>query len=350
MSEPTRVQLSAPSALIAAIPAVLGFIPERSIILIAFADPATVAVTMRYDLDRGPRGFITDELLGTLDHLADICQREQIHHLVAVIVDDRLPRWADEYTDVFVAADKAMRKSGGITTGFLTETIDFGAQWFIGWSSDPEQAGRSGIIDDPATNPVAVASAVTGDRSPLRRRSELREALTPRPHCETPNCPTGATGPAHLPRTDAEIATEVAWLRTLVADRGGALDDCTNAVRAANALRHKYIRDCMFALADQPELLANAGEVWQRLACELRGEAQAAAATLLAHLHYLRGNGAMAAICLDSAIAAKPGYQMAELLDTALRNGMPPQGVAQAMADTGKSLVAELGDAIPVGG
>lgn len=60
-SRPLRDPID-PTTLLTAIPALLGFIPERSIIVVAFAPDRGISATMRHDLALGDTGEPTSEL------------------------------------------------------------------------------------------------------------------------------------------------------------------------------------------------------------------------------------------------------------------------------------------------
>lgn len=339
-----NVQLSAPGQLLAALPSVLGFIPERSIILVAFDEPGdVVGATMRYDLKLNEDGAPTAELAATLDHLGAICVRDDIEKVIGVIVDDRYDLGGPQYRRVFAMADRCLGEVGGVATGFTSSIIENGAAWQVSWAADPVRRGACGAIDDPATSPVAVAHAVAGGRI-LQRRSEMVEMLSDRPHCDDLDC-TISDCPPPLRPLDYEIDEECAWLLDVIEDYGLPLADCDLVDRAQNSLRHKVIRDVMFAVS-ATAMQSSAEHVWQQLTRQLRGEGRAAAATLLGHLNYLRGDGAMAGICLDVALEADPDYTMAQLLDQSLRAGMRPEGMADIAAQSA-AYARDLGVILP---
>lgn len=324
-------------------PSVLGFIPERSIILVAFDEPGdVVGATMRYDLRLNDDGSPSPELVATLDHLGAICLRDDIDKVIAVIVDDRYDLDGPQYRQVFAIADRAMRETGGVTTGFVAATIESGATWRVAWATDPLRRGAQGEIDDPATSPVAVAHAVAGGRI-LQRRSEMAQMLSDRPHCDDPECNNDGCPPWRP--VDGELDEECDWLLGLIEDYGLPLADCDVVDRAQNSIRHKGIRDVMFAVA-ATAMQPAAEHVWQQLTRQLRGEGRAAAATLLAHLNYLRGDGAMAGTCLEVALAADPDYSMAQLLDQALRAGIRPD-MMDDIAAQGSAMAWDNGVVLP---
>ncbi|MGH3637052.1 MAG: DUF4192 family protein, partial [Mycobacterium sp.] len=71
-------ELNRPGALIAAVPAVLGFVPEKSLILLSI-DGGELGSVMRVDL--------STELADRLGHLAEVAAAAEPEAAVAVIVD-----------------------------------------------------------------------------------------------------------------------------------------------------------------------------------------------------------------------------------------------------------------------
>lgn len=70
--------LNRPGALIAALPAILGFVPEKSLILVS-VDGGELGSVLRVDL--------SEELAGTVGHLADVAAAAAPAAAIAVIVD-----------------------------------------------------------------------------------------------------------------------------------------------------------------------------------------------------------------------------------------------------------------------
>ncbi len=84
-------ELSRPGALIAALPAVLGFIPENSLVLVSLEDGRLGSV-MRVDL--------SEELPSRVAHLAEVAAAARPEAVIAVIVDAdgaHCPRCNEEY-------------------------------------------------------------------------------------------------------------------------------------------------------------------------------------------------------------------------------------------------------------
>src|SRR5580765_5502729 len=90
-------RLNRPGVLIAALPAVLGFVPERSLVLVT-VDRGEMGCVMRVDL--------SPELAGSVAHLADVAAAARPDGAVVVIVDDAgtaCRSCGDEYRDLTAA-------------------------------------------------------------------------------------------------------------------------------------------------------------------------------------------------------------------------------------------------------
>ena len=89
------------------------------------------------------------------------------------------------------------------------------------------------------------------------------------------------------------------------------------------ALTSLWVRDDAWARMDPGHARAH-----QRLWADLTRHAQpgyvAAPASLLAFTAWQNGNGALANLALDRALADTPGYSMAQLLRDAIDAGAPP--------------------------
>src|SRR3954454_8491227 len=92
-------QLNRPGALIAALPAVLGFVPEKSLVLVTI-DSGALGCVMRVDL--------SPQLLDSASHLAEVAAAAGPDAAIAVVVDAegagcRLCN--DDYRDLHEALD-----------------------------------------------------------------------------------------------------------------------------------------------------------------------------------------------------------------------------------------------------
>ncbi len=331
-----------PSTLLTSIPARLGFLPERSIIVIAFAADRTVNATMRHDLVLEADGSPTRELVAVLAGLGEITSTYGVEEIVVVIADDRYPVDDHRYRRILAMSDRYFGEVGGVAAGFGLAAFDAGARWTTIWCPEDRawsvvvSSEAAGCLADPHTSPTAIAEAVRSGRRILTRRSEMRSMLEPldsecgpsrpRPDChhcrghDLDETDRGRPDPGPEDIEESARALDLVIGAVLGADRPL---DCAELDRLERAILRPDVRDAALALS-VTELRGAAERLWRELTRRLSGRGRAAAATLLAHLHYIGGDGAYAGVALDVALGcAEPGT-LARLLDTALRAGVRP--------------------------
>ena len=343
------------TTLITAIPALLGFVPDRSLIVLTFRRDHTIIATMRYDLLLRQDGRPSTELRATIAGIGELGREYGAEAVVAVIADDRHRIEGPEYRTVLALCERAFASCGGLSAGLITPRIAQGQRWWAG-RGGPTGAGvpapvqvpasREGLVDDPHTSPTAVREAVTTGRRVLDCRDELTTMLDPLT-CECRSCtgPAGSGGEGAAPLRDsaALLGLVLAHLR-----RGQARPDtigCADAAALATALTDLTVRDALLALA-VTDLRGDAETLWRTLARRLNGTARASAASLLAHLHYLAGEGAYAAVALDCALDADPDWSFAVLLSQALHTGAHPAMLWDIIGHS-YELTASLGVVLP---
>ncbi|MGB3302029.1 DUF4192 domain-containing protein [Gordonia sp. (in: high G+C Gram-positive bacteria)] len=343
-----------PGILLAAVPGLLGFVPEQSVVLVAFRDRRTVLATMRHDLFLTKSGFPSAgmrELFGTLGTLAESYDAAGT---VAVIIDDRYPPTDKRYRKVAEVAEKSFRKAGGLSAVFAMNKAALGAEWHTIWRPPTEAAcvlpfegelPDTGTLSDPNASPTALERAVNTGRRILSSRSEIAALLEPEPHCADEECRAQSPQPTrHVPgRSDARgLAFTLATISRF--DGGDTHLSCEDLNGLAEALVSIHVRDALLGLS-LTGLRGTCEDFWRTLTKRLPAPARAAAATLLGYLHYMAGEGAYAGIAFQTAHDADPEYNLANLLDTALFNGMRPKelsGLAELAYDIAERLGAEL--------
>ena len=326
-------------ALLTAIPGLLGFIPERSLILLALDTSGIVHATIRHDLELDDAGAITPLQLDVLAGLGRIIRGYGSRSVLLVVADDRYPPDDERYRQVVAAAHTRLRPAGGVRLGYVVGgTYDAGSPWWLIWDARTGRSGHAtvpkpgGVTGDPMTSPTAVAEAVTTGRRVLRRRSDMVAMLAPTAHCDGPctaGAPEWATGTARAPESDAEL------LQVLIDEvrAPSAAHTCRRVELLHRAITRIPVRDAALALS-VTDLRCAAEDLWRDLTCRLTGQGRASAATLLAHLHYIGGEGAYAGVALDCALAAASDWTLAALLDQALRGGVPPVELRPMIADS----------------
>ena len=98
-------------------------------------------------------------------------------------------------------------------------------------------------------------------------------------------------------------------------------------------LRDHAVRDRALALA-LGEDAAAAETLWTECTRRAPAPLDATPATLLAVSAWLRGDGAMANVALDRALAGDPGYSLAGLLASALARCVPPAQIRALVASS----------------
>ncbi|MEU1980287.1 DUF4192 domain-containing protein [Nocardia sp. NPDC019395] len=354
-ARPGPARLDDPGDLIAAIPALLGFRPERSLVLAVLCDvPATprsaaIDLVVRFDLwQPATRSPADDATVAAA--AARVCARPGVTGVLVVLVDDSLkdPEISvPQHIPVLGELERRLASAAvPVRAAWAAHTISAGDPW---WSlTDPGQYGR---IADPATSRVTLSRVLDG--RPVRHsRDELTALIAAdSPLCAEVSAELDAARARAKDRYAAAAGREdpigflrgelmtVLWL--IVSAESGAELAARELAEIAVALRDRELRDCMFALAGTAHAEA-AEQLWVRLTSALRGADRAETAALLGYFAYVRGDGPFAGIALDAALEADPQHSMAALLHTALEAGMRPERLRD-LARCGRDCAAAFG-------
>jgi hypothetical protein len=333
--------LNHPGALIAALPAVLGFVPEKSLVLVNIENGAMGAV-MRVDLSA--------QLIDNLHRIAEVAAVARPDAAIAVIVDADgalCPLCREEHRQLADAVAKTLATQGiPLRAVHIVDRIELGGRWHCG-----DGCGAWGDVDDPVASPLAVAAVLEGRRLYARRadlekviavvdvsRQETLADLTQRrlDSCEAAR----RDDPDGCARLDTEYAIAVA---AETADGRALFDD--ELARLACALTDIQTRDVLFALA-VGDRAAEAEGLWATLSRTLPDPWRVEALALLAFSAYVRGDGPLAGIALEAALRSDPTHRMAGMLDTALQSGMRPERISE-LAISCYQLADRLGVRLP---
>ncbi len=331
--------LTRPGALIAALPAVLGFVPHSSLVLVT-VDRGELGCVMRADL--------ADDMTEHIERLVDLAATAGADAVIAVVVDDESPDCRacdDRYRVLASVLDDALAAHDiELCAAHVVDRVAAGGYWRCA-----DGCGEQGWVDDPGASPLAMAAVLDGRRL-YASRDELLQVIRPDPvagasmqqplalAAQRPET-TGARSDTDV-RRDVEAAMAAA-LRVTAGDTPGR----SELARLAVALTDPRVRDTLYALAvgegaDQAEAL------WALLARNLPDPWCVEALVLLAFSAYARGDGPLAGVSLDAALRAKPTHRMAGMLDTALQSGMHPERIRE-LAVTGYRLAEQVGVQLP---
>lgn len=360
-----RLRIDEPAELITALPALVGFFPQRSLVVAVLGPEAArdgfaeILSVVRFDLDvESGHDAGGDPAAMYAGCTANVATSSHSREVLAVIVDDRLTVPGVRGATVGYCGSALI---GRVTRHFTREGLRLGGAWAtrqIGtgmpwWSlRGPRRHGR---LPDPAASVVAVANVLEG-RAILPSRAELVALLEP----DAQLCgevaerivSVGTRARVGFVRALREgdvlgyrrRALEFVLSRIATVESGTILD-AEEIAATLVMLRERAVRDALFGLAVGDHAAA-AERLWVRLAGACAGPDRADPATLAAYSAYVRGDGPFAGIALEAALAADPTHAMAVLLDTALRAGMRPshlRKLARSGYDTAACLGVDLG-------
>ncbi|RSM40029.1 DUF4192 domain-containing protein [Amycolatopsis balhimycina DSM 5908] len=338
------VDLRSPAQLLAALPYLIGFRPEKSVLLLGHRAPAgnRLGLTLRGDLPR------REDRARQARALAPKLAAEPHTGVTLVIVGGRRRSGSPPPHAGFIEKLSAALAEFGLPVlhAIWAADIAAGAPWACYADAD-----CGGELPDPRAT-VAAAVATEGGAVYFASRDELAALLAPRsPEALARRADLLVRQP-DLPWPEAtcfaEAASEIrAAFDRQRRDEGPPTDE--EAVLLANALTLPEIRDECLGMAVPPcTPVARAAErLWLTLVRELPAPERAEAAALLGYTAYLRGDGTFAGMALENALDANPDDVLAGLLRTVLRLGFPPErlrGLATAADPAG---VAGFGLAPP---
>ena len=320
-----RIRIGSPASLLAVVPVLLGFEPGNSMVVIGVEQPgAEVRLTLRYDLpDPGLAPAVAA-------HAMSVLTAQRIQTAVAV-------GYGPEHLVSPVAtALRDCAPGAGVT---VTELLRAENQRY--WSyvcGDPDCCPPEGkpfdVRDHPAARAMAAESAGV-----LASRDELAATVAP---------VTGAAaGQMRQATREAEeqVARAIARaarsgrkapVRRLIATvglpavsegirryRGGGRLEPGEAAWLTVVLRDLRVRDDAWSRM-RPEHREAHTRLWTDLTRLAQPGYVCAPAALLAFVAWQSGNGALANVALDRALAEDANYSMAVLLRQVIDSGAPP--------------------------
>jgi hypothetical protein len=323
-----RVRIGSPTSLLAVIPGLLGFDPGRSIVVVGTESrTAMVRVTLRYDVP-DPRQPGTAAALAR--HAVSLLDAQGLTSAVMVGYGP------DAAVSPVAAALRERATAAGIAVTELLRAQD-GRYWSY-VCADPACCPPEGtpfdLTDHPAARALSSAGgrvladraalaasvAATGGKPGAAMRRATRDCLAQVAQCLTRLDRAGM--PASAPQLIAalgQIVTQDAIRRYRAGEQGPG----EHTALLTLALNQVRVRDDAWARME-PEYQGAHLRLWTDLTRLARPGQAAAPAALLAFVAWQSGDGALANVALDRALADHPHYSMAELLREALDAGAPP--------------------------
>lgn len=318
---PSRIQLHYEGDFIAAVPYMLGFRPENSLVVTTHTGKTqqNIAMCLRSDI---PPEHLYQSLAEQLT--IPVVDSDASSVTVLVICDGTAEQTPPHRALVNTLTETFNANGVAVYDALWASEITAGASWSCYFRLE-----RSGQVPDPKASAIAAASAVSGsitydskadmraslefgDSTLLRRRSKrISAALRHKP-----------SEASSLKLVNDALAK--ACNETLTLD-----DD--HIVDLAVALTHTVVRDhCLTPKVTRRG--ARVEQLWTDLTRTLPTPYRAEPAFLLAVTAYLRGDGALAGVALDVAREADPDHQAAHLMRHAMDMGLRPDAMAEALA------------------
>jgi hypothetical protein len=318
------VSVDSPTTLLAVIPHLLGFVPQASLVVIGTAPPRDrVRVTLRYDLPDPPGFGVAADIAA---HAAGVISSQDLTAAVAVGYGPEMlvAPLADAFRDALPQAGIELRE-------FLrVEDLHY-------WSyvcRDEACCPAAGVPLDPELHSTFTEAPVLADRAAVAARvaplggiaaDSMRQA-TRQAEQHIAQLLAKVRKSARLGAARHMIASEgLAAVGAMIARyRGG--DRFTSdyeIARIAVALRDLRVRDDAWARMDPAHADAHL-RLWIDVVRRAQPRYVAAPAALLAFVAWQSGDGALANVALERALADDPRYSMATLLRQVITAGAPP--------------------------
>jgi Domain of unknown function (DUF4192) len=330
--QPTLVvRAGSPAALLRLVPRLLGFVPAASLIVIGVTPPRDrIKLTLRYDLPDPPEPDLVADLAA---HAIGVLSAQRLTAAVAVGYgpEARVTPVANELRDQAWQAGIDLRESLRVT----------GGRYWSYLCANEECCPAEGVpFDTIAADPAeAQALSAVGDRV-LSSRAALAARVAPLGGIAAESM-RQATRRAeqHIARLLAKVrkSSRLGAARHLIAAEGlaavgamitryrdgGQFTSDDEIARITVALRDLRVRDDAWARMNPAHSEAHL-RLWTDVVRRAQPGYVAAPAALLAFVAWQSGDGALANVALDRALADDPRYSMATLLRQVITAGAPP--------------------------
>jgi hypothetical protein len=324
----SRVRVSGPADILAVVPHLLGFHPQLSFVVIGAGGPRRrVEIGFRYDLPDPPGAEAAAEIA---DHAVAVLAQRGATTVIGIGYGPG--RLVTPVADAFAAAARQRR----LEMRELLRVED-GRYWSY-LCANPACCPAEGTVFDYPSHPAAAAMTVAGlaaypDRdavaatlapltgAPARSMDQAIERACVKAQSLMDRAQRKGPGnPLRLAISQGRRAVREA---IEVYRGGGRITDADTFAGLAVSLVHLAVRDDAWARMVPEHRQAHLA-LWADIVRRADGPWLPAPASLLAFTAWQAGDGTLANIALDRALAADPGYSMALLLRDILAAGVPP--------------------------
>lgn len=326
---PAVLKLTSPAEVVAAVPYLLGFQPANSVVLLSLRGPRhRVGLTLRADLP-APQG-----VLEGVAELVEYLRRDGAEAVIAVFYAAET-----DAAETWHALSEALRQAGLS----LREALRISqGRWWSYLCTVPACCPTAGTVilspHEPGGPARVGAEMVSAGLVALGSREELADTVR-------------AADPAVLAAAEGVLAAAAEQVVRRVV-RPGGLAACRRewqrhlvrvlqeraSPQPAPPVTAEELAGLLIAIADPPtrdlaaDWASGRGEVaaaaaqslWLELTRRAPPPYDVAPATLLAHAAWFAGNGALARVAVERALASDPSYRLAQLIERLLDEGVDP--------------------------
>ena len=324
--------LTSPHDLLAAIPFLIGYHPENSLVLVALKDDS-VGMAMRVDMP-------TDIAPESYDLLASHFQREAADAaLIVAYVDSQSDPEA-----VLINTSAALLRAG---ISIKESLIVSDGRYRSMLCHDSECCSPLGSpIPDIDSSRIAAEHVIAGHPMPFANVSGLVQSIAALPSAMEESwqsevrafwIESDSESLLDLQRDGATAVIDLAGEYAL----GRGAEDRELAARVIGRISDIQVRD--YALGSHNDETADAyWQMWRELLLIAPRGFVAPIASIFAALAYERGEGALAHKALDRALADDERYSLALLLRRVFTAGWPPQSFSAMRAQLHPKVVAAI--------
>ncbi len=346
-SRQPRVRVSSPADVLAVVPHLLGFHPASSLVVMGVGRPrARVQLAFRYDLPDPPDAVHAADIA---EHAAEVLRHRRLSTVIGVGYGP-----GALVTPVADALAAALRQAGLRLHELMR--VEDGRYWSY-LCENPECCPADGVPFDVRANPAAAAMTVAGLVA-YPDRAALAGTLAPVTGAAARSMER-ATSRARERAADliAQAPSPGGRRARLLVDAGRrAVQEAISTYRAGGrlladepvawltvVLAHLAVRDDAWSRMD-PEYRAAHLRLWTDVVRRATPAYLPAPASLLAFTAWQSGEGALANIAIDRALAADPGYSLARLLRDIMDAGVPPSAARVPMTPEQVAASYDLAD------
>ena len=325
------VRAGSPAALLRLIPHLTGFVPETSLIVIGVSPPRDrIRVTLRYDLPDPPEPDLVTDLAA---HAISVLTAQRLTAAVAVgygpesVVTPVARELRDAAWQAGLDVREILRVQDGRYWSYLCGNeacCPAAGVPFDSAPADPAEARALAAVGDGVLSCRAALAARVAPLGGIAAES-MRQA-TRRAERHVTQLLSRVRKSSRLGAARRMIIAEGLTAVGAMITRyrgGGRFTTDDEIARITVALRDLRVRDDAWARMD-PAHADGHLRLWTDVVRRAQPGYVAAPAALLAFVAWQSGNGALANVALDRALADDPRYSMATLLREVITAGAPP--------------------------